>query len=111
MMNNTYLYHPGIKGQRWGVRRYQNSDGTLTAEGKAKKKKKKSIVKSYTKAMDAASLAISKLSHIAVKAIMLNTVDDVFFRGAGKKALKYTGRAAVTVALKAIGHRDIHWYD
>ena len=28
------LYHYGIKGQRWGVRRYQNQDGTLTATGK-----------------------------------------------------------------------------
>lgn len=28
------LYHHGIKGQKWGIRRYQNSDGTLTAAGK-----------------------------------------------------------------------------
>ena len=28
------LYHFGIKGQRWGVRRYQNKDGTLTPAGK-----------------------------------------------------------------------------
>lgn len=28
------LYHHGIKGQRWGVRRYQNADGTLTAAGR-----------------------------------------------------------------------------
>jgi hypothetical protein len=28
------LYHHGIKGQRWGVRRYQNPDGTLTARGR-----------------------------------------------------------------------------
>ena len=27
------LYHHGIKGQRWGVRRYQNADGSLTPEG------------------------------------------------------------------------------
>lgn len=41
-MNNMYmsdhgsdeLYHHGVKGQKWGVRRYQNSDGSLTAEGK-----------------------------------------------------------------------------
>lgn len=31
---NDELYHHGIKGQRWGVRRYQNPDGTLTAEGR-----------------------------------------------------------------------------
>lgn len=30
------LCHHGVKGQRWGVRRYQNDDGTLTAEGKAR---------------------------------------------------------------------------
>lgn len=28
------LYHHGIKGQKWGVRRFQNKDGTLTAEGR-----------------------------------------------------------------------------
>ena len=30
------LYHHGIKGQKWGVRRYQNPDGTLTSEGIAR---------------------------------------------------------------------------
>lgn len=28
------MYHHGIKGQHWGVRRYQNSDGSLTPEGR-----------------------------------------------------------------------------
>lgn len=32
-MNNV-LYHHGVQGQKWGVRRYQNPDGTMTEEGK-----------------------------------------------------------------------------
>ena len=30
---NDELYHHGIKGQKWGIRQYQNKDGTLTPEG------------------------------------------------------------------------------
>lgn len=33
-MENNELYHHGIKGMRWGIRRYQNKDGSLTPAGK-----------------------------------------------------------------------------
>ena len=32
-LKDDELYHHGIKGQRWGVRRYQNPDGSLTPAG------------------------------------------------------------------------------
>ena len=43
MENNTYelndeLTHWGIKGMRWGIRRYQNKDGSLTPAGKKRLK-------------------------------------------------------------------------
>lgn len=33
-MDSNQLYHWGIKGQKWGVRKYQNKDGSLTPAGK-----------------------------------------------------------------------------
>ena len=37
---NGELYHYGVKGQKWGVRRYQNADGSLTPAGKKRLDKK-----------------------------------------------------------------------
>ena len=38
-MNQDSLAHHGIKGQKWGIRRFQNPDGTLTAAGKRREAK------------------------------------------------------------------------
>lgn len=46
VIRNGELYHWGIKGQKWGRRRYQNPDGSLTPEGEkryADKEKKKAM--------------------------------------------------------------------
>ena len=45
------LYHHGILGQKWGIRRYQNADGSLTPAGKARLQKQdtKWAKKNYNK--------------------------------------------------------------
>lgn len=48
----TQLYHHGILGQKWGIRRFQNADGSLTAEGK----------KRYTKSLQKAVESKNRLS-------------------------------------------------
>lgn len=48
------LYHHGIKGQKWGVRRYQNADGSLTAAGKKRIHRDSQIYKKkYKRTSDA----------------------------------------------------------
>lgn len=42
MSSYDELYHHGIKGMRWGVRHFQNEDGTLTAQGRQRYKDYKS---------------------------------------------------------------------
>lgn len=44
-MDNKELMHHGTKGMRWGVRRYQNKDGSLTAAGKKRYNKELAEIK------------------------------------------------------------------
>lgn len=49
MSKNYYLAHHGILGMKWGIRRFQNEDGTLTSEGRDRylgKHSKKRLFKS-----------------------------------------------------------------
>ena len=52
-MNETVLQHWGIKGMKWGIRRYQNKDGTLTALGRKREREMNDKLKSANKELKA----------------------------------------------------------
>lgn len=54
------LYHHGVKGQKWGVRRYQNEDGSLTPAGKVRYYKTMGLIKKVNYQNDIAKADILK---------------------------------------------------
>lgn len=73
MNQEEYLAHHGILGQKWGVRRYQNPDGTLTAAGK--KRYAKSLSK-YSDRKEAEKDISSKLGAVRNKEALKRTSAD-----------------------------------
>ena len=68
--NYNYLAHHGIKGQRWGVRRFQNKDGTLTEAGKRRRsgstEERKGLTSGQKKAIVGAAAGVAVVSAAAV---------------------------------------------
>lgn len=67
MYTSTELYHHGVKGQKWGVRRYQNSDGSLTAAGRRR----------YAKELGQLKAEKKRLRNMESTAKKLKKLDDM----------------------------------
>ena len=99
------LYHWGIKGMKWGVRRYQNKDGSLTPAGKKRYSQNDSPSEDYVRAHT--KKPISQMSDQELRTVNNRLQMENQYRqlttspGNMQKAMKKV--AAVTAALGTLG--------
>ena len=95
------LYHHGIKGQRWGVRRFQNKDGSLTRLGqKRADRQAKAAAKEYEKRAARGEYSLdSKFESISGRTVKSGRRRSGPLDGAGAAI---AGLAAVTAGAKIL---------
>lgn len=64
-MVSNYIYHHGIKGMKWGIRRFQNKNGSLTPAGK--KRYSETVSDDYKKAHSGKS--VKSMSDAELRAV------------------------------------------
>lgn len=98
---NNELYHHGIKGQKWGVRRYQNADGSLTNKGRNRYSNETDHAKKSFDKKKAAKIATG----VAVTALATYAISNPKIRnaaaGLAKKSAKKIAETANDPKVKA----------
>lgn len=87
------MYHHGIKGQRWGIRRYQNSDGSMTPKGRERQNNSEGKKKMSTRKKVA--IAVGVTAAVAAGAYFVHryramNADSIIKKG---KEFQHMGRA------------------
>ena len=111
LLNADSISHHGVKGMKWGVRRYQNKDGSLTPAGKKRQKepidpeRKKKIIKRVVAGAALAATVAGAAYYVSknpaavtkVASMLKNSTTKV---GSLSKAAVSKGKAYTKTALK-----------
>ena len=98
------LSHHGIKGQKWGVRRFRNEDGTLTNDGKERysdKNKKRDTAKKV-------AIGVGITGTVALGAYVVHKNRQYIRNKASKRQIEI-GKKAVIEALEAKNQSDMNY--
>ena len=108
-MNEMALEHHGIKGQKWGVRRFQNADGSLTNAGRKRYSSEESKRTGLSDSQKSALKTAGKAALIAGAAVAVGygysknkAVCDVALKTIGNVAA-YRIQAKAAVGKKVVG--------
>lgn len=86
-MDEKELLHWGIKGMKWGVRRYQNKDGTLTAAGKKRYNAEMERLKNEEKILKNKEATRAKLAKLETKQKEIDERKKALNGDSGKKTV------------------------
>lgn len=86
-MDEKELLHWGIKGMKWGVRRYQNKDGTLTAAGKKRYNAEMERLKNEEKILKNKEATRAKLAKLENKQKEIDERKKALNGDSGKKTV------------------------
>lgn len=104
VFKNDELAHYGVLGQKWGIRRFQNKDGTLTNAGKKRYEKELEKVKADKKVLTNRKRTVAKIEKLNA---MKKEVEDQKKELSGKSTTKQSSKAKNNSSTKRKSVKDM----